>query len=61
MFTAIWNGVELARGENMIEVEIEGRPYFRAEDVGGEHLTPAPDRRICEWKGGEVEYFDVPL
>ncbi|WP_010188511.1 DUF427 domain-containing protein [Sphingomonas sp. PAMC 26605] len=33
--------------------------YFRAEDIRQEHLNSAPDRRVCEWKGGEAEYFDL--
>ncbi len=56
-FTAVWNGSELARGEDVIEVE--GRLYFRAEDVRQEHLRSAPDRSVCEWKGGEAEFFDI--
>lgn len=57
MFTAFWNDVELARGTDVIAVE--GRLYFRRDDVLHRHLTPAPDRSICEWKGGEAEYFDI--
>ncbi len=57
MFTAIWNRTELARGDDVIEVE--GRLYFQAGDVRHEFLSPAADRSVCEWKGGEAEYFDV--
>lgn len=57
MFTASWNGTELARSADVIEVE--GRLYFPSADVSHRHLAPAPDRSICEWKGGEADYFDV--
>lgn len=57
MFVAEWNGVELARAESVIEVE--GRRYFRPEDVRLDLLSAAPDRSICEWKGGEARYFDI--
>lgn len=57
MFTASWNGTELARSLDVIEVE--GRLYFPREAVAHQHLSPAPDRSICAWKGGEADYFDV--
>lgn len=57
MFVAEWNGVELARAGSVIEVE--GRRYFRPEDVRLDLLSAAPDRSICEWKGGEARYFDI--
>lgn len=57
MFEAIWNGHVLARGSDVIEVE--GRIYFRPGDVDQACLRAAPDRSVCEWKGGEADYFDV--
>lgn len=57
MFVASWNGVEIARASSVIEVE--GRRYFRPEDVRRELLSAAPDRSVCEWKGGEATYFDI--
>jgi uncharacterized protein (DUF427 family) len=57
MFTATWNGLAIASGTDVIEVE--GRIYFRRDDVRQELLIPAPDRSVCEWKGGEAEYFDL--
>lgn len=57
MFVASWNGVEIARAASVIEVE--GRRYFRPEDVRCDRLAAAPDRSLCEWKGGEATYFDI--
>lgn len=57
MFTALWNGVELARSADVIEVE--GRLYFPPDAVQLGYLQTAPDRSICEWKGGVAEYFDL--
>lgn len=57
MYKAVWEGVEIACGDHVIEVE--GRLYFRPGDVRFDLLRPAPDRSICEWKGGEAEYFDI--
>lgn len=57
MFVASWQGFDIASGLDVIEVE--GRFYFRPEDVRQERLKAAQDRSICEWKGGEAEYFDV--
>ena len=57
MFVATWNGVEIARAATVIEVE--GRRYFRPEDVRLDLLSAAPDRSVCEWKGGAATYFDV--
>ncbi|MGL4314979.1 MAG: DUF427 domain-containing protein [Sphingomonas sp.] len=57
MFTAIWNGVELAAGTDIVEAET--RLYFRASDVRHAYLRAAPDRSVCEWKGGEAHYFDI--
>lgn len=57
MFSAVWNGLEIARGEHVLEVE--RRLYFLADNVLLECLRPAPDRSVCEWKGGEAEYFDI--
>ena len=57
MYAAVWNAQEIARGADIVEVE--GRLYFRAEDVRMDLLHLAPDRSVCEWKGGEAEYFDI--
>jgi len=57
MYKATWNGTELALGEEVIEVE--KRLYFRPDDVRQEALRAAPERSLCEWKGGEAEYFDI--
>lgn len=57
MFVATWSGVEIARATSVIEVE--GRRYFRPEDVRLDLLLAAPDHSICEWKGGEATYFDI--
>lgn len=57
MFKAIWNGVELASGTDVIQVE--GRLYFPPGSVRCELLRAAPDRSVCEWKGGEATYFDL--
>lgn len=57
MFVATWNGVEVARAASVIEVE--GRRYFRPEDARLDLLAAAPDRSVCEWKGGEAVYFDI--
>lgn len=57
MFVAHWNGVEIARAASVVQVE--GRLYFRPKDVRLDLLSPAPDRSVCEWKGGEAIYFDI--
>jgi uncharacterized protein (DUF427 family) len=57
MYAVRWNGTKIAQGD--APVEVEGRLYFRAEDVRHDVLRPAADRSVCEWKGGEAEYFDI--
>lgn len=57
MFVAEWNDVEIARAASVVEVE--GRRYFQPDDVRLDLLSAAPDRSICEWKGGEAAYFDI--
>lgn len=59
MFIATWNDTVLARGSDVIEVE--ARLYFRPDDVRHDYLRKSPDRSVCEWKGGEAEYFDIVI
>ncbi len=56
MYRAIWNGTELAKSENTIEVE--GNQYFPREDVNMELFEESDMHTRCPWKG-LASYYDV--
>jgi len=56
MYTATWNGVELARSSNTIE--IEGNQYFPPEDVKMEYFEKTDYHTTCPWKGF-ASYYSI--
>jgi len=56
MVRAIWNGTELAKSENTIEVE--GNQYFPKEDVKLSYFENSDYHTRCPWKG-LASYYDV--
>ena len=56
MVRAIWNGTELAKSENTIE--IEGNQYFPKEDVNLDYFETIDYQTRCPWKG-LANYYDV--
>ena len=56
MVRAMWNGSELARSENTIE--IEGNQYFPKEDVILDYFETIDYQTRCPWKG-LAHYYDV--
>ena len=49
MYIATWNGVELARSANTIE--IEGNQYFPPKDVIMQYFSKTDYQTTCHWKG----------
>jgi len=53
---AIWNGAVVAASGDTIVVD--GRHYFRPEEVDAAFLAPSDRTSVCGWKG-TASYFDV--
>lgn len=58
MVRAIWNDVVIAEGTDV--VMLEGKYYFRVEDVRIGVLRPTSHTTLCPWKG-RATYFDVTV
>ena len=58
MFIATWNGVEIARSSNTIE--IERNQYFPPEDVKMEYFTKTDYTTTCPWKG-LASYYTITV
>lgn len=56
MYTAKWNGQNIAQSDHTIE--IEGNQYFPFESVNQEFLTPSTLTSTCHWKG-EASYYSL--
>ncbi|MFO7592847.1 MAG: DUF427 domain-containing protein [Pseudomonadota bacterium] len=56
MATASWNGVVIARSDDIVMVE--GNLYFPKESVRSEYLRPSDTHTHCNWKG-TANYYDV--
>ena len=53
---ASWNGVVIARSDDIVTVE--GNAYFPADALVAECFRPSSHRTVCGWKG-EAHYYDV--
>jgi uncharacterized protein (DUF427 family) len=53
---ASWNGVVIARSNDIVTVE--GNAYFPADALKTECFRPSNHRTVCGWKG-EAHYYDV--
>lgn len=56
MVRASWNGAELAKSENTIEVE--GNQYFPKEDVNLDYFEKSDYHTRCPWKG-LASYYSI--
>ncbi len=56
MYTATWDGVELAKSSKTIE--IEGNQYFPPEDVNMEYFEKTDYHTSCPWKG-LASYYNI--
>lgn len=56
MVRAIYNGVEIGKSENTIEVE--GNKYFPKEDINETYLEKSDHHSSCPWKG-KASYYNV--
>lgn len=59
----LFNGITIAdstRAYRVLETSHPPTVYISPEDVRIEHLTAAPGRSLCEWKG-QARYFDVTV
>jgi len=57
MVRAVWNGTELGRSENTIEVE--GNQYFPKEDIYLNYFKSSELHTRCPWKGIASYYHIV--
>ena len=53
---AEWNGVVIARSDDIVSVE--GNAYFPMSALDPELVRPSSHRTVCGWKG-EAHYYDV--
>ena len=53
---ASWNGVVIARSDDIVTVE--GNAYFPAESLDQQHIQASTHRSHCGWKG-EAHYYDL--
>lgn len=56
MYTASWNGIELAKSSRTIE--IEGNQYFPPEDVTLSYFEKTDYHTTCPWKG-LASYYSI--
>ena len=56
MASAMWRGVVIAHGEDVVVVE--GNVYFAPTALRHEHLRPSATKTTCGWKG-VASYYDV--
>ncbi len=57
MYTANWNGQEVARSKKTIE--LEGAIYFPPNAVNVSFLRDSNEKSYCEWKKASPNYFDL--
>ena len=53
---ASWNGVVIARSDDIVTVE--GNAYFPPDALVAECFRSSSHRTVCGWKG-EAHYYDV--
>ena len=53
---AVWNGAVLAESDETVVVD--GRHYFRPDEVVDGFLAPSDKTSVCGWKG-TASYYDV--
>lgn len=58
MYIATWNGVELARSANTIE--IEGNQYFPPNNVSMQYFSKTDYQTTCHWKG-LASYYNIKV
>jgi uncharacterized protein (DUF427 family) len=58
MYTATWQGKELARSDKTIE--IENNQYFPPEDVNMDFFEKTDYHTTCPWKGF-ASYFSIKV
>ena len=58
MAEAVWNGVVLAKSDQ-VQI-VEGNVYFPPHSLNMQYFRPADTRTVCAWKG-EAHYYDIEV